>query len=160
MFKSPEILASIRASLDQLPDSASCKDLESIPLLSSMYAETLRFGVQIHIPRNAPHHELEVGGVRIQKNKLVMANTWLAHMDEAVWNTKGGEMPLDEFCAKRFLVDPEDPSSGPSQERVSTTPNQKAKNDGVRFSTDGLEGGWIPFGGRAALRFYPHRETG
>lgn len=125
-----------------------------------MYAETLRFGVQIHIPRNAPHHELEVGGVRIQKNKLVMANTWLAHMDEAVWNTKGGEMPLDEFCAERFLVDPEDPSSGPSKERVSTTPNQKAKNDGVRFSTDGLEGGWIPFGGRAALRFYAHLETG
>ncbi|KAK7701462.1 hypothetical protein SLS64_010206 [Diaporthe eres] len=83
IFKSPEILASLRASLDQLPDTPSCKDLEAIPLLSSMYAETLRFGVQIHIPRNAPHHELEVGGVRIQKNKLVMANTWLAHMDEA-----------------------------------------------------------------------------
>jgi len=109
-----------------------------------MYAETLRFGVQIHIPRSAPYHDLHVDGITIPKNKLILINTRLLHMDEEVWNTKAGQQPLDRFWAERFLVDPRDETSGPTKKifRPAENPGR-----GVYFSADGLEGAWIPYGG-------------
>ncbi len=113
-----------------------------------MYAETLRFGVQIHIPRSAPHRDVQIGGVAIPKDKLAITNTWLAHSDEQVWNTREGEKPLDTFWPERFLVDDRDERSGPV--RVRSTAEKKdpaAAKDHVYFSAEGLEGAWIPYGG-------------
>ncbi|PYI05542.1 cytochrome P450 [Aspergillus sclerotiicarbonarius CBS 121057] len=130
-------------------------DMEKIgkqPLLLSMYAETLRFGVQIHIPRCSPHQPLALGGETIQPNKLVLINTALAHTDEGVWNTRDGQYPLDTFWARRFLIDPADPRSGPlkpssfskaAQERQPTDSAASRKE----FTVQGLEGIWIPYGG-------------
>ncbi len=75
-----------------------------------------------------------------------MTNTWLAHMDEVVWNTKGGERPLDQFWAERFLVDPRDKSSGPTRKRVAPSPEDADKTEAY-FCSEGLEGAWIPYGG-------------
>lgn len=127
------------------------KKLDRQPLLSSMYAETLRFGVQIHIPRCAPHKDLNIGKMLIPKNKLILMNTWLAHTDEAVWNTKKDTFPLNTFWPKRFLVDSTDPSSGPSQKShdYESIKNDVKGAEDPRFSTEGLEGAWIPFGGRS-----------
>lgn len=126
------------------------RKLEKQPLLLSLYAETLRFGVQIHIPRCSPHRELKIGNMLIPKNKLVLVNTWLAHTDDALWNTKNGAFPLDDFWARRFLVDPKDPSSGPTKKScASEKTEKKIENDeGLHFSTEGLEGAWIPYGGK------------
>ncbi|KAI1074867.1 cytochrome P450 [Whalleya microplaca] len=146
VFRSQPLLSSLRTSLSQLSPSPTIEDLETVPLLLSMYAETLRFGVQIHIPRSAPYHDLHVGGVAIPKNKLIMTNTWLMHTDENTWNTKGGEQPLDHFWAERFLVDPKDATSGPMKMAGSSSTEQNGKGE-VYFSTAGLEGAWIPYGG-------------
>ena len=124
------------------------KKLEKKPLLLSMYAETLRFGVQIHIPRSAPHRELGIGDMIIPRKKLILVSTWLAHTDEAVWNTKEDTFPLDKFWAERFLVDPKDPSSGPTKGKSGTCHKVSEGATGVYFSTEGLEGAWIPYGGR------------
>lgn len=115
-----------------------------------MYAETLRFGVQIHIPRSAPYHRLTIGGVEIPENKLIMANTWMAHTDERVWNTKDGTQPLDRFWAERFLVDPSDPTSGPTKKQIPAQPEKRVEQ-AVKFSVEGLEGSWIPYGGKLRL---------
>ncbi|KAM7202704.1 Cytochrome P450 [Rhypophila sp. PSN 637] len=159
------------------------KDLDSIPLLSSLYAETLRFGVRIHIPRTAPHHDLHIGSgstniAPVPKGTLMVANTWLAHTDEAVWDNKQGQRPLDEFWAERFLVSRSEPSNFTSSKKVTAGNEQATSADssqakqgivtltgptklkantgedagsvagqGISFSTEALEGAWIPFGG-------------
>jgi len=56
----------------------------------------------------------------IPQNKLILVNTWLAHTNEVVWNTKNGAFPLDILWAQRFLIDPNDRSSGPTKKRLQT----------------------------------------
>ena len=150
------LLAQIRQDLtsmtkpgDQLKHDLG--KLEKQPLLLSMYAETLRFGVQIHVPRTAPHRDLSIGNLQIPKNKLILINTWLAHTDETIWNSRNGTFPLDSFWAQRFLIDPKDPSSGPTKKKARACERIEAEPSGageVQFSLEGLEGAWIPYGGR------------
>ncbi|KAE8396125.1 cytochrome P450 [Aspergillus alliaceus] len=132
-------------------------DIEKLghqPLLLSMYAEALRFGVQIHIPRCSPHQPLSMGGASIQPNKLILINTALAHTDESAWNTRSGEYPLDTFWARRFLIDPTDPNTGPLKHhseafdstKTNNTEKTKTSNPST-FSLKGLDGVWIPYGG-------------
>ena len=147
IYSSPRLVSSLHESMAQLPTHPTVKDLESIPLLLSMYAETLRFGVQIHIPRSAPFRTLTIGGIDIPNNKLMMANTWLAHTDEQVWNTKDGKHPLDHFWPERFLIDPSDPTSGPTKKGICGSQPNEVEDKDTTFSIEGLEGSWIPFGG-------------
>ena len=160
LFRDKEILSDIRrcsqGSIDRKGHIRfDLKKLEKQPLLLSMYAETLRFGVQIHVPRSSPLRDIDIGHTLIPGNKLILMNTWLAHTDEAVWNTKGGAHPLHKFWAQRFLIDARDPASGPCKEspdnatKPETDPNKAAER--LRYSNEGLEGAWIPFGGEVSL---------
>ncbi|KAI1821857.1 cytochrome P450 [Xylaria intraflava] len=145
IFRSQPLLTSLRTLLSRFSLSPTIKELESIPLLLSTYAETLRFGIHIHVPRSAPHHDLRIQGTSIPQDHLILINTRLAHTDEKVWDTHGGKQPLDQFHAERFLVDPNDQSSGPTREKRAV-PSEKTGKD-VYFSSEGLEGAWIPYGG-------------
>lgn len=150
IFREAEILSQIRQGLAESVEPGTrvrfdWKKLERNPLLLSMYAETLRFGVQIHIPRTSPHRQYSIGNLFVPKNKLMLISTWLAHTDVTVWNTKQDNFPLSDFWAQRFLVDPKDPSSGPTKRRLPSY--QRTEANGVHFSTAGLEGAWIPYGG-------------
>ncbi|KAI9664061.1 MAG: hypothetical protein M1821_007552 [Bathelium mastoideum] len=122
------------------------RKIEKQPLLQSVYAETLRFGVQIHVPRTTPHSDLKVGGTMLPRGKMILTNTWLAHTDEEVWNTKGNAHPLETFWPQRFLIDPKDSSSGPTKKPTRPS-GHPAADEGVQFSAEGLEGAWIPYGG-------------
>ncbi|KAL8644236.1 MAG: hypothetical protein Q9226_007865 [Calogaya cf. arnoldii] len=127
-----------------------CKKLEKQPLLLSTYAETLRFGVEIHVPRATPHKNLSIGKMLVPRDSLAIVNTWLAHNDPTVWNTKKDAFLLESFWAQRFLVDPMDPSSGPLIEQDRRQDSDKTafeEKKEIRFSKVGLEGSWIPFGG-------------
>ncbi|RAL08033.1 cytochrome P450 [Aspergillus homomorphus CBS 101889] len=132
-------------------DGVQCnmEKLAKEPLLLSMYAETLRFGVQIHVPRCSPHQPLNLADKIIPANKLLLINTALAHTDEEVWNTRDGQYPLNTFWAQRFLVDPADPRSGPLKPSRFAKQLRTAHPDSSReeFSVQGLEGIWIPYGG-------------
>lgn len=126
------------------------RNLERQPLLLSMYAETLRLGVQIHVPRTT-HQPFHVGSFTVPSKKMLFVNTWLAHNDETVWNTKDGSFPLNVFWARRFLIDSKDPSSGPRRVQQAVSADSTiatGKTDDIRYSTEGLEGAWIPYGGR------------
>lgn len=146
IFQSQSLICSVRDSILRISHQPTIKDLESVPLLVSTYAETLRFGVQIHVPRSAPYHDLDINGVTIPRKSLIIVNTHLAHRDDRVWDTQGGKRPLDKFCADRFLVDPLDPSSGPARQKGLN--KVEGNQGGVQFSCDGLQGAWIPFGGK------------
>lgn len=131
-------------------DKLDLAKLEQHPLLLSMYAETLRFGVQIHVPRYSPYQDIRINNFLIPKKKLILINTWQAHTNESAWNTKQGAFPLDHFWAQRFLIDSRDPTSGPTKPKNPSPGNHAAPNNDaerVRFSTEGLEGAWIPYGG-------------
>jgi Cytochrome P450 len=170
-FRHASLLSEARQCLADTMKPGACSKfdwgkLEKKPLLLSMYAETLRFGVQIHIPRSASHRELSIGNMLIPKNQFILVNTWLAHTDEAIWNTKEDAFPLNSFWAQRFLIDPEDASSGPTKKKLWS--HEKAqtgeKNTGdVHFSMGGLEGAWIPYGGMDLYNMYTsltcHRWT-
>lgn len=122
------------------------KALEKEPMLLSLYAETLRFGVQIHIPRCAPHDRVQVEGSEIPRDKLILVSTSVAHNDEQIWDPCGGNFPVHRFWAKRFL------STDSSLHASTSSPSDGSSHDAAgsseeTFSLQGLEGAWIPFGG-------------
>ncbi|KAL7621629.1 hypothetical protein AAE478_008955 [Parahypoxylon ruwenzoriense] len=127
----------------------SLKQLTKLPLLNSIYAETLRLHVETFFMVSSPHTDVSLGRWRLPKGRIGLVNSNLSHMDANSWNTKVGAHPVDEFWAERFLIDPSDPSSGPINPKIrgaDTRPGRSGRGD-VTFSTEGLEGSWIPYGG-------------
>lgn len=151
ILSSERLTLSLRDSLSKLPHTPNIRDLESITLLQSLYAEALRYSVQIFVPRTSPVDYLQLGDAFIPPDKLVMVNTRVAHMDEKIWNSQGGKFPLDQLYPERFIVDPTDASTGPSLFKDTSVP----KPEKPYFSMKGLEGSWIPYGGTPPLLFLP-----
>ncbi|KAF2194764.1 cytochrome P450 [Zopfia rhizophila CBS 207.26] len=150
LFTDPSLLAETRQCVERIDPGRQRPDiraLEKQPLLQSLHAESLRFGVQIHIPRAAPHHTVSISNARIPKDELILVSTYLAHNDPDIWNTQEGKHPLDTFWAGRFLIDPHDPFSGPRRRPTQSVPEATRLNSEVEFSVEGLEGAWIPYGG-------------
>ncbi|GKZ21546.1 hypothetical protein AbraIFM66951_006728 [Aspergillus brasiliensis] len=160
LYSDNSLVTELRSSLSDSIQSESnslqfnMDKISKKPLLLSLYAETLRYGVQIHVPRCSPNQPLHIGKGVIQADKLILINTALAHTDEEVWNTRDGQYPLDTFWGRRFLVDPQDPQSGPL--KPSTAPyefmmeqlrDKDYSSTGEQFTVQGLEGIWIPYGG-------------
>ncbi|KAK3946143.1 cytochrome P450 [Diplogelasinospora grovesii] len=138
----------------------------SSPVLNSVFAETLRLHSTMYSMLTARDGDAKLGRWTLPHGQLGLVNTGLSHMDEQVWNTRGGRHPLASFWADRFLIYPNDPTSGPlnqetraaimmsssgesssSQEYARSTSGE-AVTDGEEpiFSLEGLEGSWIPYG--------------
>jgi hypothetical protein len=139
-------------------------ELSQWPLLSSIYSEILRLysGVFL-IVASPPGDDVPLGPWKFPSCSLGMVSSAVAHTDESVWNTKDGAYPLDTFWADRFLIYPEDVTSGPIRPearaaRTSKAPKKqeaefsKINNETPRYSTEGLEGSWIPYGGKLCDR--------
>lgn len=100
------------------------------PLLQSTYAEVLRLRVSILVSRMAEFGDISFSDYAIRRNEFVLMPTDGLHFNEAAWRRAGrpsNNAPLSGFDARRFLVQSD---AGPPE-----------------FSTDGLAGLWIPFGG-------------
>ncbi|KAL4934894.1 hypothetical protein BDV06DRAFT_234963 [Aspergillus oleicola] len=134
IFSDAELLSRVRASLHGTNPVAVFSDMDKLlrnDLLQSIYAETLRLYVQSYITRCSAHAPAEVGAWCLPQNEVGMVSSFVAHMDENVWNTRDRAHPATEFWADRFLV-----------------ALDKGKGvDEPRFSLRGLEGSWIPYGG-------------
>jgi hypothetical protein len=138
-------------------EGVDLKKLANNPLLSSIYAETLRLHVKSFIVINAPLNDICISGYKFSRGSIGLVNSDISHMDTNFWNTKNGLYPLQSFWAERFLTDPDDPSSGPkrvaSQEEHSPRPNHDGSDAVERHcSMRGLEGSWIPYGGASPYR--------
>lgn len=92
-------------------------------------------------------------------------------MNDEIWSTggEGDPHPLDTFWADRFLVDPDNPSSGPlkfpkqkkTKKPVNSQSNETTSTGKAEFSMDGLAASWIPYGGGISLcpgRHFAKRE--
>lgn len=104
-------------------------DLANQPLLESVYAEVLRLRISILVGRTVEYGDLKVGGCRVPRGDVVLMPTDWMHFNREAWIRAGRpvDKPLNQFDAERFLV-----------------PSEKG---GPVFSTDGLAGLWVPYGG-------------
>ncbi|KAI1292595.1 cytochrome P450 [Xylaria venustula] len=159
IFQDKSLVKRVR---QELHDSFGNSDVEDIdpkhlaanPLLSSIYAETLRLHVKTYTIIYSSHSNVSLGKYVLPRRTVGLVNSHFSHMNPDFWNTYNGLFPLSSFWADRFITDPSDTSSGPvkPERRKTITMASTAKIDsGERrrphFSTDGLDGSWIPYGG-------------
>ena len=130
--------------------------------MQSTFAETLRLYTSLFALRNVGKKPFKLSDWTIGSNKLIAVDSRVAHMDENVWNTNGisieddehAPRPLTSFWPERFLEYPNDPASGPlrfnANKPKTAAVNALAQQDSPvnpRFTMDGLNGAWLPFGG-------------
>lgn len=138
VYRDPELLANLRAEVDTCAVHSdnglhfNIEHLLRLPLLQAVYAETLRLRMHFYIIRMPDRVDIDVQNWVLPRQKVIVTPTTVAHMDPERWSTGlNGEHPLDQFWVGRFL-------KYPTKHIHGSTPE---------FSTKGLEGSWIPFGG-------------
>lgn len=112
----------------------------------------LRLRTHAYITRFFSHKSITLGKQWvIPQKKICLLSTEPAHHDEKVWNDYNGKFPLYTFWAQRFLVDPGDPLGGPlkpnNRDALKAKDSKTGPERGSVFTTEGLSGAWIPFGG-------------
>ncbi|KAI0594165.1 cytochrome P450 [Biscogniauxia sp. FL1348] len=122
------------------------KKLTAQPLLQSTYAEVLRLYVGVAISRTTGYEDIKIDNYTIPQNSLVMTYSRAMALDTDAWIRAGRTLrkPLEEFDAERFLVDTDWARPGVSSMTDTTNTRGNGKR---RFSTDGLLGLWVPYGG-------------
>ncbi|KAF2185800.1 cytochrome P450 [Zopfia rhizophila CBS 207.26] len=171
IFRRPSLLAhiqrecseSISKRSEQLTPKFELTTLLSQPYLQSSFAETLRYRCHIFITRYPDSDDMYVNGWRLPAGSLLMACSTVQHMEESLWNTKTyGKQPLNIFWPERFLTLVNDHNYGyrhrkesaislsydveSSRSDQSSAPKQQPK-----FTSKGLEGVWVPFGGGSQM---------
>ncbi|KAI1765019.1 cytochrome P450 [Hypoxylon sp. FL1150] len=162
IYSDPELLIRVRAELkEQIPHSSpsewlDSKQLKNLPLLSSIYAETMRLYSNAYLMvASPPNTDVSLGKWKFPRRSLGLVSSSLAHTDDNFWNTKDDLYPIDTFWADRFLVYPNDPTSGPIKPEIrAAMTNERPRKERVEngnkgapyFSTNDLEGSYMPFG--------------
>ena len=142
LIKDKSLFAALRAEVSTALDQSSKKSkldvgkLSELPLLQSVYTETLRMHVAVNITRQITE-EMVLDGYRLKKGYLVQTPSSLSHFDEDIWSEP--EHPASEFWAERHItyVDGVDESGGKTKVR--------------QFSLAGRAGGFFPFGGGISI---------
>ena len=160
------VIAEMEPSFEAGSIRFNMSDLCSGPLLNSAWRETLRIrqlGPVARVPRK-PNYLLS-GKWSILPRTPILAVSWLAGRDETFWNTGGilpngrQEHPIETFWAERFLIYPDDVTSGPirkpdtymTRAMTGVKSKQRSPEDDktAKLSTAGLQGHFFPFGGGA-----------
>ena len=95
-----------------------------MPYLQAVYAETLRIRGHGLFIRHAIR-DVQLRGRFLPKGSIAVASSSPGHLDSAIWE-RNGAPPVDRFSVHRFLQN---------------------NGDKISFSTKGLDGSWLPFGG-------------
>ncbi|KAK1966434.1 cytochrome P450 [Colletotrichum sublineola] len=120
--------------------------LVTLPLLQSVFAETLRMHVSINITREVLE-PMEIDGYFLEKGSLVQAPTQIGHLNEEVWGVEGH--PASEFWAERHIR---------HTEKVDEDGTMKKTKE---FSMAGRPSDFFPFGGGVSMcpgRFFAKQE--
>ncbi|KAI9724629.1 MAG: hypothetical protein M1828_003653 [Chrysothrix sp. TS-e1954] len=169
LLQRPEVFRETRTEIKaaQVPfDSGNGgMDIDTLcskPFLQSSFAETLRLYTSLFALRNVGREPFKIGKWCIGSNKLIAVDSRVAHMDQNTWNTEGTSVedsryaprPLDGFWPERFLEYPGDPSSGPlkfnpnkPKATGASVLDQHGSSANPKFTMEGLNGAWLPFGG-------------
>ncbi|VUC35732.1 unnamed protein product [Clonostachys rosea] len=162
IFKDPQLLLRVRTDMERLRRDDGLLEvdpdkLNKEPLLSSIYAETLRLYVKTYFMVSSPQADVHLGKWSLPRGRIGLMNAGVSHMDKTFWNSQSGQHPVGSFWADRFLTDPRDPQSGPiAPEALGSSGVTRPKSHGLEapqgtpapfFSMDGTEGSWFPYGG-------------
>ncbi|KAI2471074.1 Pfs, NACHT and ankyrin domain protein [Annulohypoxylon bovei var. microspora] len=153
IFRDRDLLSRVRSELKAgLPGLLETKQLNKLPLLSSIYAETLRLYSSVFLMvASPPDTDIPLGKWIFPRRSFGLVSPALAHMDENFWNTKDDLYPVDTFWADRFLVYPGNPASGPIKPECRKQKVEDRGDGEPYYSSEGLEGSWIPYGAGAGM---------
>lgn len=155
IFRDKPLLSRIRAELaavnfQGIASGQDIKTLLSLPLLQSVYAETLRLRVEVQTIFTSDQEDICINEWRFPKNSLIVVPAGAAHRDPNFWNTKNGEHPVGHFWADRFLAYPNDRSPQNTTtggvdlgEKLSHTATEHGK---PKFVSSGLANSYMPYG--------------
>ncbi|KAH8721507.1 cytochrome P450 [Phaeosphaeriaceae sp. PMI808] len=133
----------------ELPPRFDTKRLVRLPLLQSLFAETLRTYVSVMIVRTT-RKACRVGGWAIGKDQQAMVCNYAQHMDEKLWGAGSPSSPaLNEFWGRRFLSTSETTDSSPSSndQSLSAQSGQPQPREAtLRFTGEGLGIKFFPLG--------------
>lgn len=161
VIQRPELLERVRAEIEPYMGTFSLTEPVSIDvdglckqtLVQSIYAEVLRVHNGTVLARVPQTNDFAISGWGFPKDEPIMVSTYDTARSPTVWNqgTRGEPHPLGEFWPERFIVDPANPSSGPVLPKHTSADGRQEKLDSgeqhPRFSLDGTNGSWIPYGG-------------
>lgn len=107
-IKDPALLQAIREEVATAyltdPETGSrtisVEKVVTLPLLQSVFTETLRLRVNFNLMRNV-NEPITLDGFTLRKGSLLQAPSVIAHYDEATWASTGH--PATEFCAERHV---------------------------------------------------------
>ncbi|KAI0469087.1 putative cytochrome P450 [Xylaria cf. heliscus] len=110
LAKDPSLLQAVRAEVSTAcvttaSQSGPARTLDmhklmTLPLLQSVFAETLRLRMNLNIIRNLKK-PLVLDGFQIPKGSMLQTSTVVAHYDEDVWGT--AQYPATTFWAERHI---------------------------------------------------------
>lgn len=109
IVKDPSLLQAVRDEVATVIQSDSSEGklnidhqkLVALPLLQSIFTETLRLRVNFNIMRDVKQ-PITLDGHRIPQGVMLQAPMQVAHYDEKAWNGAGGH-PADHFWAERHI---------------------------------------------------------
>ncbi|KAK4211200.1 cytochrome P450 [Rhypophila decipiens] len=157
----------------QEPNSLSIRDtteLSRLPLLSSIFMETLRLRAASPVGRtpiddtfylSSPSPPLNIKW-KLDKDVHIISSSWLGGHDASFWNegpilaaSDKPAHPVDTFWAERFLEYPDDPFSGPVKKKnvvhTASLANMKEKTSSgdkkAKLVTQGTSSHWFPLAG-------------
>lgn len=161
VYSRPNLLSQVQSIFDTTINKEGLTFMKAgqHPLLLSIFAEVTRLRVLGLVPRACTQGKFDFQGWTFPKSSLIVLSSNVGGMNENIWNQGSDEEPhpIDEFWAERFIVYADKPQSGPvrkkpSSEGSSKDPTPEKLSDRIAaghgiFSTEGLQGSFIPFGG-------------
>lgn len=165
IYRDPVLLARVKKELDSCllysPNSTKpgfdINKLCSQPLIQSIYAETLRLRVAMFVTRTPDEQSYDLGPWKCPPKMDMVLSSRNSALNPNIWNagTTEDPHPLDTFWADRFLIYPDDPTSGPLKKEIfpnkdsrqEVVTNEKDQKPTPSFSMEGVTRAWIPFGG-------------
>ncbi|KAK9425270.1 putative Cytochrome P450 [Seiridium unicorne] len=145
VIKDPDLYCVIKEEISRakitdgpLAGSLEPHKLASLPLLQSVYTESLRLHVSILVTRTSTQ-PVTISGYNIPKGSVFQAPTEVGHLDEAVWSTP--DHPASEFWAYRHVKE------------VERTDDMGNVAKGLEFSIGKRSGSYFPFGRKLPTSF-------
>ncbi|KAK4184524.1 cytochrome P450 [Podospora australis] len=138
LLKDPALLQAVKEEvsqcyLDDDPKRLDHRKLQTMPLLQSIHAETLRLHMGVLLTRTCTE-DVTIAGYTFPKGSVFQAPTEVGHLDETVWGAPGH--PASDFWAYRHT-------------KEVTVPNEKTGEikKQLQFSMDKRSGSFFPYGG-------------